>query len=332
MLQDLALWNRTAGQHEGENMRTAFDDSKATQAAMGVHMTGATAHRPVLLREVLDWLQPVRGGVYVDATLGLGGHCRAILDASAPDGRVIGFEWDEEAASRAKANLAEFGERALIVPASYVQLEGELSRLGIARVDGLLADLGVSSLQLDHAERGFSFQADAPLDMRMDRNRPLTAAQLLAEISETELADLLYYYGEERQARRIARHLIQVREQEGIASTRQLAALVAESIPRRFHSKRVHVATKTFQALRIAVNGELDNIQTLLAAAPKVLASGGRMAVISFHSLEDRLVKRAVEQSALLESLHKKPLEPQEDELAANPRSRSAKLRIAKRV
>ena len=313
-------------------MRTAFDDSKATQTAMGVHMTGATEHRPVLLREVLDWLQPVQGGVYVDATLGLGGHSRAILEVSSPDGRVIGFEWDEEAVNRARVSLAEFGERVLVVPASYVQLESELSRLGIAKVDGLLADLGVSSLQLDCAERGFSFQADAPLDMRMDRSRSLTAAQLLAEISEARLADLIYYYGEERQARRIARHLIQVREQEDIVSTRQLATLVAESIPRHFHPKRGHVATKTFQALRIAVNGELDNIQTLLAAAPKVLASGGRMAVISFHSLEDRLVKRAVEQNALLESLHKKPLEPQADELAANPRSRSAKLRIAKRV
>ena len=289
-------------------------------------------HRPVLLRESLDCLQPVAGGVYVDATLGLGGHSRAILEASSPDGRIIGFEWDQEAAKEARANLAEFGERALIVPASYVQLESTLNRLGIARVDGLLADLGVSSLQLDRAERGFSFQTDAPLDMRMDRSRPLTAAQILAEISETELADLLYYYGEEQQARRIARHLAQARKQAAIVSTRQLAALVAESIPRRFHPKRIHVATKTFQALRIAVNGELDNIQTLLAAAPKVLALGGRMAIISFHSLEDRLVKRAVEQNPLLESLHKKPLDPQADELAANPRSRSARLRVARRV
>lgn len=289
-------------------------------------------HRPVLLRECLDCLQPVAGGVYVDATLGLGGHSRAILEASSPDGRIIGFEWDQEAAKEARANLAEFGERALIVPASYVQLESTLNRLGIARVDGLLADLGVSSLQLDRAERGFSFQTDAPLDMRMDRSRPLTAAQILAEISETELADLLYYYGEEQQARRIARHLAQARKQAAIVSTRQLAALVAESIPRRFHPKRIHVATKTFQALRIAVNGELDNIQTLLAAAPKVLALGGRIAIISFHSLEDRLVKRAVEQNALLESLHKKPLDPQADELAANPRSRSARLRVARRV
>lgn len=287
---------------------------------------------PVLVEEVLQWLKPKDGGVYVDATLGLGGHSRAILEASSPGGRVIGFEWDAQAEERARTRLAEFADRVLIVPASYTRLESELSRLGVGEVDGLLADLGVSSLQLDSGERGFSFLADAPLDMRMDRSRPMDAAALLAALSEEQLADLFYYYGEERQARRIARHLVQAREQEALVSTKQLARLVAAAIPRKYHPRRVHVATKVFQALRIAVNGELDNIRALLAQAPAVLKPGGRVAIITFHSLEDRLVKQAFEQNELLQPLHKKPLEPKEDEIRSNPRARSAKMRVAQRL
>lgn len=287
---------------------------------------------PVLVEEVLQWLKPKDGGVYVDATLGLGGHSRAILEASSPGGRVIGFEWDAQAEERARTRLAEFADRVLIVPASYTRLESELSRLGVGEVDGLLADLGVSSLQLDSGERGFSFLADAPLDMRMDRSRDLDAAGLLAILSESQLADLIYYYGEERQARRIARHLVQAREEQPIASTRQLAELVAAAIPKKYHPRRVHVATKTFQALRIAVNGELDNIEILLKAAPAVLKPGGRMAVISFHSLEDRLVKQAIEGSDQLQAVHKKPLEARAEEIQTNPRARSAKMRVAERV
>lgn len=287
---------------------------------------------PVLVEEVLQWLKPKDGGVYVDATLGLGGHSRAILEASSPGGLVIGFEWDAQAEERARTRLAEFADRVLIVPASYTRLESELSRLGVGEVDGLLADLGVSSLQLDSGERGFSFLADAPLDMRMDRSRDLDAAGLLAILSESQLADLIYYYGEERQARRIARHLVQAREEQPIASTRQLAELVAAAIPKKYHPRRVHVATKTFQALRIAVNGELDNIEILLKAAPAVLKPGGRMAVISFHSLEDRLVKQAIEGSDQLQAVHKKPLEARAEEIQTNPRARSAKMRVAERV
>ncbi len=287
---------------------------------------------PVLVEEVLQWLKPKDGGVYVDATLGLGGHSRAILEASSPGGRVIGFEWDAQAEERARTRLAEFADRVLIVPASYTRLKSELSRLGVGEVDGLLADLGVSSLQLDSGERGFSFLADAPLDMRMDRSRDLDAAGLLAILSESQLADLIYYYGEERQARRIARHLVQAREEQPIASTRQLAELVAAAIPKKYHPRRVHVATKTFQALRIAVNGELDNIEILLKAAPAVLKPGGRMAVISFHSLEDRLVKQAIEGSDQLQAVHKKPLEARAEEIQTNPRARSAKMRVAERV
>lgn len=294
-------------------------------------MAGVPGHVPVLLDEVLHWLQPRDSGLYVDATLGLGGHSRAILTASAPGGRVIGFEWDDQAAAMARKNLAAYGDRIQVVAASYVQLQAELSRLDIDGVDGLLADLGVSSLQLDKGERGFSFQVDAPLDMRMDRSRQVRAATLLAELSEAQLADLLYYYGEERQARRIARYLVQVRQREPIERTLQLAHLVAEAIPKKYHPRRVHVATKTFQALRIAVNGELDNIRALLATAPALLKPGGCMVIITFHSLEDRLVKQAFEQDDRLQLLLKKPLEPQAEEIRRNPRARSAKMRVAQR-
>ncbi|NLZ16232.1 MAG: 16S rRNA (cytosine(1402)-N(4))-methyltransferase RsmH [Desulfobulbaceae bacterium] len=294
-------------------------------------MAGAPGHVPVLLHEVLHWLAPKDGGVYVDATLGLGGHSRAILEASAPGGRVIGFEWDSQAATIARENLAEFADRIQIVPASYVGLQDELARLQISGIDGLVADLGVSSLQLDAGERGFSFMVDAPLDMRMDKSRQLDATGLLAAVSETQLADLLYYYGEERQARRIARHLVQAREVEAIVGTKQLARLVAMAVPRKYHPHRVHVATKTFQALRIAVNGELENIETLLRTAPAALKPGGRMAVIAFHSLEDRLVKQAIEQDVMLQALYKKPLEATEEETRKNPRARSAKMRVAER-
>ncbi|MGI6639259.1 MAG: 16S rRNA (cytosine(1402)-N(4))-methyltransferase RsmH [Desulfobulbus sp.] len=294
-------------------------------------MAGVPGHVPVLLDEVLRWLQPRDSGLYVDATLGLGGHSRAILTASAPGGRVIGFEWDDQAAAMARKNLAAYGDRIQVVAASYVQLQAELSRLDIDGVDGLLADLGVSSLQLDKGERGFSFQVDAPLDMRMDRSRQVRAATLLAELSEAQLADLLYYYGEERQARRIARYLVQVRQREPIERTLQLAHLVAEAIPKKYHPRRVHVATKTFQALRIAVNGELDNIRALLATAPALLKPGGCMVIITFHSLEDRLVKQAFEQDDRLQLLLKKPLEPQAEEIRRNPRARSAKMRVAQR-
>ena len=295
-------------------------------------MAGASGHVPVLLEEGLQWLQPVDGGLYVDATLGLGGHSRAILEASTPGGRILAFEWDSQAAQRARGSLADFAQRIEIVPASYVQLTSELARLGIDAVDGLIADLGVSSLQLDTPERGFSFLADAPLDMRMDTSRQMSAAGLLAALNEEQLADLFYYYGEERQARRIARYLIQARELEPLRPTKQLARLVAMAVPRKYHPRKVHVATKVFQALRIAVNGELDNIRTLLAQAPAVLKPGGRIAIITFHSLEDRLVKQAFEHSDLLRPLHKKPLEPQADEIKRNPRARSAKMRVAQRL
>lgn len=289
-------------------------------------------HVPVLLDEVLEWLQPRSDALYVDGTLGLGGHTQAILEQSSPNGRVIGFDWDEEAAEAAAQRLSGCGDRVRIVRASYAALVPELTKLGIEAIDGLLVDLGVSSLQLDRAERGFSFRADSALDMRMDRRSPLTAAALIAQASEEQLADIFFHYGEERQARRIARLLVLAREKEPVTTTGRLAAIVAEAVPRKYHPAKVHVATKVFQALRIAVNSELDNLTRLLTTAPQVLGQGARICIITFHSLEDRIVKQHFQQNPAYEILSRRPIEPSAEEIRRNPRARSAKLRVARRV
>lgn len=289
-------------------------------------------HVPVLCDEVIDLLQPRDGGLYVDGTLGLGGHTQAILERSTPAGRVIGFEWDAEALARAQERLAPYRNRLHTVQASYADVLAELAALNVERIDGLLVDLGVSSLQLDHAERGFSFRTDAPLDMRMDRRNPVTAASLVARLSAEQLADMFYHYGEERQARRIARFLVEAREAEPVTTTGRLAEIVAAAVPRKFHPPRIHVATRVFQALRIAVNTELDNLVRLLETAPAVLAPGARIAVIAFHSLEDRIVKQAFAGNPAYRVLTRRPIEPQPAETQKNPRARSAKLRVAERV
>lgn len=290
------------------------------------------AHIPVLCEEVIRDLKPEQGRVYVDGTLGLGGHAELLLRATGPDGRVIGFEWDEQAARIAAERLQEFGGRLQLVPFSYARLLEGLESAGIEKIDGLLLDLGVSSLQLNTGERGFSFQADAPLDMRMDRRQPETAADLIARLSEDELADILYMYGEERQARRIAARMAEAGKRNPLKTTRQLAELVAEAIPRKYHPKNIHVATKVFQALRIAVNRELDNVVRVLDDAPSVLAQGARVCVITFHSLEDRIVKRAFATNPAYRVVTKKAIKPTDKEVEQNPRSRSAKLRTAERV
>ena len=289
-------------------------------------------HVPVLCDEVIDLLQPRDGGLYVDGTLGLGGHTQAILERSTPAGRVIGFEWDAEALARAQERLAPYQDRLRTVQASYADLLAELAALNVERIDGLLVDLGVSSLQLDRAERGFSFRTDAPLDMRMDRRNPVTAASLVARLSAEQLADMFYHYGEERQARRSARFRVEAREAEPVTTTGRLAEIVAAAVPRKFHPPRIHVATRVFQALRIAVNTELDNLVRLLETAPAVLAPGARIAVIAFHSLEDRIVKQAFAGNPAYRVLTRRPIEPQPAETQKNPRARSAKLRVAERV
>ncbi len=288
-------------------------------------------HVPVLRDEVLDGLQPRNGGVYVDATLGLGGHASVLLERIGPTGRVIGFEWDKDAAEQAAIRLQSAGGRIVILPVSYTALVTELQRLGIAAIDGLVADFGVSSLQLDRPERGFSFKAEAALDMRMDTSAPVTAATLVNQLSAEQLADIFYHYGEERQARRVARYLVEARQQEPVGTTARLAAIVAAAIPKKYHPEKVHVATKVFQALRIAVNKELANVRELLTAAPSVLVKGGRIAAITFHSVEDRVVKQALNGNPLLKSVTKKPVVASREELRRNPRARSAKLRVAER-
>jgi len=290
------------------------------------------AHIPVLPDAVLKHLGLRPGGVYVDATLGLGGHAEAILQVAPPVGRLIGFEWDADAAARAAQRLAGFGERFELVRASYADLVPELDQLGVREIDGLVADLGVSSLQLDQADRGFSFRGDNPLDMRMDRSRPMTAAMLVADLTEEALADIFFYYGEERQARRIARFLVQAREKEPVATTGQLAEVVAAAVPRKYHPPKVHVATKVFQALRIAVNQEMENVSRLLAEAPTVMLPGARICIITFHSLEDRIVKQAFAGNPAYTVVNRRPIGPTAEEIGRNPRARSAKLRVAVRT
>jgi len=289
-------------------------------------------HVPVLQDEVMEHLQLRNGGVYVDATLGLGGHSERILESTSPDGRVVGFEWDRQAVELAAERLGEYGDRLMIIHFSYARLLEGLVQAGVGMIDGLLLDLGVSSLQLDKGDRGFSFKADAPLDMRMDNRQKVTAANLVEKLSKEEMADIFYNFGEERQSRRIAEHIVQARGKKTIETTVQLADIVSRAIPRKYHPKKKHVATKVFQALRIAVNREFENIVKILADAPVVMASGARICVITFHSLEDRIVKQAFAGNEAYKFVTKRPVTPSEKEVFANPRARSAKLRVAEKV
>jgi len=286
-------------------------------------------HTPVLLEETLKLLAPVDGGIYVDGTLGLGGHAREILEQCGPTGQVIGFDRDGDAIARAQRNLAPYGKRVTFIRRNFAEIKKGLSEIDIAHVDGLLLDIGLSSLQLDASGRGFSFKGNEPLDMRMDDRGQVTAADLLNQRGADELADIFYYYGEERHARRIAAQIVSEREKVGFETTDQLAAVVAQAIPKRFHPKKIHVATKVFQALRIAVNRELESLARILDETVDILKPGGRICVISFHSLEDRLVKWKFKENPALKVLTKKPVVPSEAERRRNPRARSAKLRAA---
>lgn len=320
-------------------------------------------HEPVLLEEVVEWLRPSEGGTFVDCTVGLGGHARAILAASS-DTRVIGIDRDLEALALARERLLIFEGRVQLVHANFESIASVLDREGTTEVRGVLADLGVSSLQIERSERGFSFASDAPLDMRMDQDSELRAAELVNELAERELADLIFEYGEERGARKIARAVVRQRDREPIATTKQLADIVvrALNIPGRW---RIHPATRTFQALRIAVNDELKALERFIPAAISKLAHGGRLAIISFHSLEDRIVKRgflresgrcicetqrwqagagrkeaAVDgiicehcgASRRISILTRKPVRPAPEEMERNPRSRSSLLRVCERL
>ena len=303
------------------------------------------SHLPVLYQEIIHAIQPHSPGRYVDGTVGAGGHARGILEACAPDGLLLGLDVDPQALALARETLAPFGRRAQLAQASYTSLPQQLSQLGWEAVDGILLDLGLSSMQLDTPERGFSFQRNAPLDMRFDPANPVSAASLVNGLDEGELADLLYRFGEEPNGRKIARAIVRARP---LRTTLELASVIESVSPRR--GSRVHPATKTFQALRIAVNEELASVAGVLPKAVAALRSGGRLAVISFHSLEDRIVKdflreqsrdlvnppyepiHAKERKAVLKEISRKPITPSEAETVENPRARSAKLRVAEKL
>ncbi|RRA48867.1 16S rRNA (cytosine(1402)-N(4))-methyltransferase RsmH [Acidipila sp. EB88] len=292
-------------------------------------------HVPVLWMEVMEYLAVRRGGTYVDCTLGFAGHASAIAKALGGAGHLIGFDRDPEALELARARLATLaGELGEAMP-KLTLIHGEFSRVAEfvkpGELDGMLADFGTSSMHLDQAHRGFSFQADGPLDMRMNTAQELTAEQVVNQVDENDLANLIYELGEERRSRRIARAIVRARP---ITTTAQLAGVVRSSAP-AMKGDKIHPATRTFQALRIHVNGELDEIKALLENAPALLKPGGRLVLISFHSLEDRLAKDAMrdgKEAGTLEVLTRKPVTAGEDEVQRNPRSRSAKLRAAERI
>jgi len=325
-----------------------------------------TQHVPVMLEEVLKFLQPGPGGVYIDGTIGGGGHTEAILERSAPDGRVLGIDTDAQALARVQARLAEpvKNGRLLLKQGNFAELTHFANEVGFASVQGVLLDLGFSSDQMDNPERGFSFSSDGPLDMRLDQTQPVSAADLVNSASEQELADIFWRYGEETRSRQIARRIVHARAHGAITRTAQLAELAAAGAP--YKPGAIHPATKTFQALRIAVNSELEQLETVLPQILDVLSirkrevkaggsaassdEGGRMVIISFHSLEDRLVKEFMRREATdclcpprvpvcvcghkarLRLLTRKPVVPTPQEVAANPRARSAKLRAAEIV
>ena len=289
-------------------------------------------HVPVLVEEVMSFLRCEPGRTYVDATLGGGGHASEILQRTAPDGVAIGMEWDEDALFEARKVLMPFGDRVKIFRENFIRLP-DLMKAESA--DGILLDLGLSSMQLDKEGRGFSFRGDSPLDMRMDQRTAQTAADLVNRLSSEDLKYIISHYGEERWAKRIVKAIVQEREREPIRTTQALRKVVYRAIPKRFHSRRIDPATRTFQALRIKVNEELENLGKILDTGWKILKKGGRICVISFHSLEDRMVKetfRTLEKEGEMRILTKKPVTPSEEERKRNPRSRSAKLRCAERI
>jgi 16S rRNA (cytosine1402-N4)-methyltransferase len=280
-------------------------------------------HIPVLGQEVVEGLGLRSGGRYLDATVGGGGHSRLILEA-VPDVQITALDQDENALSAAQIHLAEYGDRVQFVHTNFAEFNPDNTLF-----DGILADLGVSSPQFDHPDRGFSFRLTAPLDMRMDQSQSLTAAEVVNTWDEVELANLIYTYGEERLSRRIARRIVERRPFE---TTTDLSETIFHAVPRSYRYGRIHPATRTFQALRIAVNQELQVLETFLDLAPTWLKPTGRLCIISFHSLEDRIVKHRFRESETLRVITKKPITPTEEEMERNGRSRSGKLRIAEKV
>ena len=288
-------------------------------------------------KEALFWLIRENGRIYLDCTVGYGGHAEKILEASGPDSRLIGIDRDAVAIASSRERLARFGDRAFLLHGHFVDLKRHLTACGIGQVDGILFDLGISSPQLEEPARGFSFQGDGPLDMRMDQSMSGTAADLVNRWAEAQLADTIFQFGEERFSRRIAHAIVRARERHPLATTKELVSVIEGAVPANYRHGRLHCATRTFQAIRIAVNHELDCLEPALRDATDVLSPGGRLCVISFHSLEDRIVKHTIralsgKDDPVLAVLTKKPQIPAREESDRNPRSRSAKLRAAQRV
>ena len=312
------------------------EDFGTEKAPEGAHGSGrAVGHVSVLLQEAIDFLAIRRGGTYIDATLGLGGHSFEIAKRLGPQGHLIGFDKDTHALEQARQKLSEVGGDApkiTLLHASYADVTRHVPQQS---ADGLLADLGVSSLQFGDPQRGFSFQAEGPLDMRMNPLSELTADQVVNHMREEDLANVIYEFGEERRSRRIARAIVRARPIRTTAHLAQVISAALRSMKSHGAHQKIHPATKTFQAIRIYVNRELDDLKALMESAPKVLKPGGRLVVISFHSLEDRIVKDALREGAkagIWNVLTRKPVEASEEERDRNPRSRSAKLRAAERI
>ena len=315
-------------------------------------------HIPVLVDEVIQFLQPKNHGVYVDGTVGLGGHAAVILQKSAPHGSLLGIDLDSDALAIAKERLSEYKERVTLVDGNFAHLdqlsqlypEAEQTEAAISPIDGILFDLGVSSLQLDTPERGFSFNHSGPLDMRMDANQPLSASHVVNRHPEDTLATIFTQFGQERWAKRIARQIVHARKRKSISTTSQLAKIVLDAIPPKSTGWRIHPATRVFQALRIYINDELKNLHSGIDSAASALKPGGRLCIISFHSLEDRIVKEqfrtlsracvcppktpicVCQHTPTLQILTKRPIAPNFNEIRRNPRSRSAKLRVAMKI
>lgn len=300
-------------------------------------IVGDSRHVSVLGSEIISWLVFQRPVTILDCTVGYGGHAEMLLERSDPGTKLIGLDQDSQAVEFSQERLVGFGKRVVLRKGNYRDLKHHLADMGISKVEGVLFDFGVSSPQLDDPGRGFSFQHDGPLDMRMDQTTGLTAAALVNSVREDELADIIFHHGEERYSRRIARAIVREREHRPIETTGALASVIAGAVPSAYRHGRIHCATRTFQALRIAVNHELESLEPALRDAASVLAPGGRICAISFHSLEDRIVKHTLRSlargdGACLSLLTKKPLLPSAQECRINPRARSAKLRVAERV
>lgn len=298
-------------------------------------MASEIYHVPVMRNEVVKYLNLKPGMCIVDGTLGLGGHAYEILKAIGHSGHLIGVDRDAESLALAKERLKEFADNCHFIQSDFRNLDAVLSQLNIQEVDGILLDLGISSYQLENSERGFSIKAEGPLDMRMDKHSYISAYDLVNSLSEKEISSILKNFGEERWHQRIARFIIKEREKSPIESTSDLSRVILRAVPRRFQNQKIHPSTRTFQAFRIAVNRELEALETILDKCVSLLKNQARICVISFHSLEDRIVKEKFRQFAgkgSLRPVEKKPVYPTEEEMSANPRSRSAKLRIAERI